>query len=54
MGVQTMNKQSDNKVTKGDTIDKSKQPSVAPTKDELNEQELNKVAGGAGWNRVKN
>jgi hypothetical protein len=48
MGVQTMNKQSENKVTKTDTIDKSKQRFVTPTKDELNEQELEKASGGGG------
>lgn len=48
MGVQTMNKQSANKVTKIDTIDKSKHLSAAPAnKDELSEQELEKASGGA-------
>jgi hypothetical protein len=43
-----MTKQSENnKMTKTDTIDKSRQPSAAPTKDELNEQELEKASGGA-------
>ena len=45
-----MNKQSENKATITNTIDKSKRPSVDPTKpvkDELNEQELDKAAGGA-------
>jgi len=46
-----MTKQSENKMTKTDTIDKSKQPSVAPTKDELNEQELEKASGGWGVGR---
>jgi hypothetical protein len=65
MGVQTMNKQSGNKATITNAIDKSKKPSAAPTKDELHEQELEKALGGAidsymtfttldGWNRVKN
>jgi len=46
-----MTDQSENKVTKTDTIDKSKQPSAAPTKplkDELSEQELEKASGGTG------
>jgi hypothetical protein len=46
-----MTKQSGNKVTKTDTIDKSKQTSAAPTeavKDELSEQELEKASGGHG------
>jgi hypothetical protein len=42
-----MNKQSGNKVTKTDTIDKSEKPSAAPTKDDLSEQELEKASGGA-------
>ena len=47
MGVQTMNKQSANKATKIDTIDKSKHISAAPAnKDELSEQELEKASGG--------
>ena len=60
-----MNKQSGNKATKIDNIDKSQKPSVAPTKNDLSEQELEKASGGAidsymtfttldGWNRVKN
>jgi hypothetical protein len=60
-----MNKQSENKATKIDKIDKSKKPSAAPTKDELSEQALEEASGGAidsfmtfttldGWNRVKN
>jgi hypothetical protein len=51
MGVKTMTEQSENKVTKTDTIDKSKQTSAAPTepvKDELSEAELEKASGGAG------
>jgi hypothetical protein len=50
MGVQTMSKQSGNKVTKTDTINKSKQPTAATAnvvKDELSEQELDKASGGA-------
>jgi hypothetical protein len=50
-GVKSMKKQSENKATKTDTIDKSKQPSAAPTKavkDELSEQELEKASGGHG------
>jgi hypothetical protein len=42
-----MNKQSENKAAKTGTIDKSKKPSAAPTKDELSEQELDKASGGA-------
>jgi hypothetical protein len=45
-----MNKPSENKVTKTNTIDKSKQTSAAPTnptKNELSEQELDKATGGA-------
>jgi hypothetical protein len=61
-----MTKQSENKATITNTIDKSNKPSAAPTnKDELSEQELDKASGGAidsfmtfktldGWNRVKN
>ena len=49
MGVQAMNKQSENKVTKTDTTDKSKRPSAAPTKDELSEQELEKASAGFGF-----
>jgi hypothetical protein len=44
-----MPEQFENKATKTDAIDKSKQPSAAPTepgKGELSEQELDKVAGG--------
>jgi|HubBroStandDraft_1064217.scaffolds.fasta_scaffold769300_1 hypothetical protein len=51
MGMQTMNKQSENKVTITNTIDKSKQSSTASTKlvkDELNEQELDQASGGLG------
>ncbi len=44
-----MTKQSKNKVTKTETIDKSKQPPAAPTKDELGEQELEKASGGFSW-----
>ena len=44
-----MTKQSENKMTKTDTIDKSKKPSAAPTKDVLNEQELDKASGGFSW-----
>ena len=43
-----MTEQSENKVTKTDTIDKSK-PTAAPTKGvkgELSEQELEKATGG--------
>lgn len=50
-----MTEQSENKVTKTDTIDKSKQ-SAAPTKpvkDEFSDQELEKASGG-GWNGVVN
>ena len=49
--VKTMTKQSENKVTKTDAIDKSKQPPAAltkPVKDELSEQELEKASGGGG------
>ena len=46
-----MTKQSENKVTKTDTIDKSKQAPAAPTKDELGEQELEKASGGWGVGR---
>lgn len=42
-----MNKQSENKATKIDKIDKSKKTSAAPIKDELSEQELEKASGGA-------
>ncbi len=46
-----MTDESENKVTKTDNpIDKSKQPSAAPTKpakDELSETELEKASGGA-------
>ena len=43
-----MKKQSENKTTITNTIDKSKKPSAAPTnKDELSEQELDKASGGA-------
>ena len=46
-----MTEQSENKVTKTDTIDKSKRPPAAltkPVKDELSEQELEKASGGHG------
>jgi hypothetical protein len=49
-----MNKQSENKAVS--VKNDQKKPKL--TKDELNEQELNEVAGGTsstgGWNRVKN
>jgi hypothetical protein len=48
-----MTKQSENKATTITTIDKSKQTSAVPTKDELSEQELSeqeleKASGGVG------
>ncbi len=48
-----MPEQSENKPTKTDTIDKSKQPDAPtkPAKDELSETELEKASGG---NRVNN
>jgi hypothetical protein len=39
---------SEDKATIKNAIDKSEQPAAVPTKDELGEQELNKVSGGAG------
>ncbi len=43
-----MSKQSEDRATKIDKIDKSKKPSATPTnKDELSEQELDKASGGA-------
>ncbi len=44
-----MTEPSENKVTKTDTIDKSRQSSVAPTKEELNKKELDKASGGFGF-----
>jgi hypothetical protein len=44
MGVWTMNKQSENKTS----LVKNDQKKPKPTKVELNEQELDEVAGGAG------
>ena len=42
-----MTEQSENKVTKTDTIDKSTQPAaLTVAKGELSEQELDKIAGG--------
>lgn len=41
-----MDKQPENRVTKTDTIDKSKETSAATTKDELSVQELEKASGG--------
>jgi hypothetical protein len=48
MGVQKMNKRSDDKATITNKVDKSKRPSSAPTKDELTEQVLEKASGGGG------
>lgn len=49
-----MNRQSENKAASV----KNDQKKPKPTKDELNEQELDGVTGGTsstgGWNRVKN
>ena len=45
-----MNKQPEDKATNTNKIyrtDKSKQPPVAPAKDQLSEQELEKASGGA-------
>ena len=47
MGVQTV-APSEDKATIKTAIDKSERPSAVPTKDELGEQELNNVSGGAG------
>jgi hypothetical protein len=44
-----MPEQSENKASKTDTIDKSKQPATTSSADrELSEQELEKASGGAG------
>jgi hypothetical protein len=48
MGVQTMNKPSDDKATITNKIDKSKRASSCPTRDELSEQVLEKASGGGG------
>ena len=46
MGVQTMTEKSENKTTSL----QGEQNKLKPAKDELSEQDLNKVAGGLGGN----
>jgi hypothetical protein len=43
-----MNKPSENKATITNAIDKSKQPTAAPTKDELTIDQLDEVTAGMG------